>query len=68
VGLDRVLLKAWGYEHSGGTLSDHIYLPVADLKRSDTFYGAMLGPLGTSEHWAIPILRALASRVFRVSG
>ena len=28
---------------------DHIYLPVTDLKRSATFYGAMLGPLGYSE-------------------
>jgi catechol 2,3-dioxygenase-like lactoylglutathione lyase family enzyme len=25
---------------------DHIYLPVTDLKRSDAFYGCMLGPLG----------------------
>ena len=30
---------------------DHIYLPVTDLKRSDTFYGGMLGPLGKSERW-----------------
>lgn len=30
---------------------DHIYLPVTDLKRSETFYGAMLGPLGKSERW-----------------
>ena len=30
---------------------DHIYLPVTDLKRSDTFYGGMLGPLGMSERW-----------------
>src|ERR1700757_4564828 len=47
----RVLLKAWGYEHSGGSMIDHIYLPVTDLKRSETFYGAMLGPLGKSESW-----------------
>ena len=53
---------------------DHIYLPVTDLKRSDTFYGGMLGPLGMSEpgtsrhRLAIPILRALASRAFRASG
>jgi hypothetical protein len=39
------------YEHSGGTMIDHIYLPVTDLKRSGTFYGAMLGPLGKSERW-----------------
>jgi catechol 2,3-dioxygenase-like lactoylglutathione lyase family enzyme len=32
---------------------DHIYLPVTDLKRSETFYGAMLGPLGKSERWHI---------------
>src|SRR6202035_1571088 len=30
---------------------DHIYLPVTDLKRSDTFYAGMLGPLGKSERW-----------------
>jgi catechol 2,3-dioxygenase-like lactoylglutathione lyase family enzyme len=30
---------------------DHIYLPVTDLKRSETFYGAMLGPLGKAERW-----------------
>jgi catechol 2,3-dioxygenase-like lactoylglutathione lyase family enzyme len=30
---------------------DHIYLPVTDLKRSDTFYAGMLGPLGMSERW-----------------
>jgi hypothetical protein len=30
---------------------DHIYLPVTALKRSDTFYGGMLGPLGKSERW-----------------
>jgi catechol 2,3-dioxygenase-like lactoylglutathione lyase family enzyme len=30
---------------------DHIYLPVTDLKRSETFYHAMLGPLGKSERW-----------------
>ena len=30
---------------------DHIYLPVTDLKRSDTFCGGMLGPLGKSERW-----------------
>jgi catechol 2,3-dioxygenase-like lactoylglutathione lyase family enzyme len=30
---------------------DHIYLPVTDLKRSETFYGAMLGLLGKSERW-----------------
>jgi hypothetical protein len=27
------------------------YLPVTDLKRSDTFCGGMLGPLGKSERW-----------------
>jgi catechol 2,3-dioxygenase-like lactoylglutathione lyase family enzyme len=30
---------------------DHIYLPATDLKRSDTFYGGMLGTLGKSERW-----------------
>ena len=30
---------------------DHIYLPVTDLQRSETFYSAMLGPLGKSERW-----------------
>ncbi len=30
---------------------DHIYLPVTDLNRSETFYGAMLCPLGKSERW-----------------
>ena len=30
---------------------DHIYLPVTDLTRSDTFYRGMLGPLGMSERW-----------------
>ena len=30
---------------------DHIYLPVTDLKRSDTLYSGMLGPLGKSERW-----------------
>ena len=30
---------------------DHIYLPVTDRKRSETFYGGMLGPLGKSERW-----------------
>ena len=30
---------------------DHIYLPVTDLKRSEPFYGGMLGPLGKSECW-----------------
>jgi hypothetical protein len=30
---------------------DHIYLPATDLKRSDPFYGGMLGTLGKSERW-----------------
>ena len=30
---------------------DHIYLPVTDLERSETFYSAMLGPLGKFERW-----------------
>jgi catechol 2,3-dioxygenase-like lactoylglutathione lyase family enzyme len=30
---------------------DHIYLPVTDLKRSEPFYGRMLGALGKSERW-----------------
>jgi len=30
---------------------DHIYLPVTDLKRSEPFYGGMLGALGKSERW-----------------
>ena len=30
---------------------DHIYLPVTDPKRSDTFYGGILGQLGYSERW-----------------
>jgi hypothetical protein len=28
---------------------DHIYLPVTDLKRSETFYGAMLGEV--RQYW-----------------
>ena len=30
---------------------DHIYLPVTDLKRSDSFYSNILGQLGYSERW-----------------
>jgi len=32
---------------------DHIYLPVTNLKRSETFYGAMLDPLRPSELFAL---------------
>src|ERR1700747_2153256 len=35
---------------------DHIYLPVTDVKRSEIFYGAMLGPLGKSERWHLEAL------------
>jgi hypothetical protein len=49
---------------------DRIYLPVTDLKRSETFYGgcsarSVSPSAGTSTRRpAIPILRALASRAF----